>query len=69
VHFSCIGSPSSDFARWAVLSSTPDGQISERLGPRLRGGAPKITQNALHAKTNFTSQFNVIWVVQSAREK
>jgi hypothetical protein len=29
----------------------------------------KTPQNALRVKTNFTSRFNVIWVVQIARQK
>ena len=30
---------------------------------------PQTLQNPLRAKTNFASQFNVIWVVQIARQK
>jgi hypothetical protein len=30
---------------------------------------PKTSQNAMRAETNFTSRFNLIWVVQMRREK
>lgn len=52
-----------------ALSRAPDGQISERFGLGLRSCWSKTLQKSPRAKTNFASRFNVIWVVQSAREK
>jgi hypothetical protein len=53
----------------SVCRRLPDGQIKKRFGPRLRGHASKKLQNAVRAETNFTSRFNVIWVVQMGRKK
>jgi hypothetical protein len=45
----------------------PTGQVSEHFDPRSH--VPKICQNPLRQKTNFSNYFNVIWAVQIAHQK
>jgi hypothetical protein len=49
-----------------VPATLPVGQINPSSAPDPRRQAPK---NPLRAETNFTSRFNVIWVVQITRQK
>jgi hypothetical protein len=47
----------------------PSGKISDGFGHELAVDLPTSREKALRVGTNFTSHFNVIWVVQIGRGK